>query len=437
MALIDVVQWKGTPNIFAYKFPETNLTTLTQLIVYESQEAYLYHKGKIIQKFEAGKHTLSTENIPLLENLYGIPFGGNNPFTAEVWFVNKSILLDIKWGTQTPINLMDPKFKIMVPVRGFGQFGIQIKDGEKFLVKLVGVLPSFNQITLSEYLRGVLQSKISAIIAQKITAEKICILEIAAHISNISDNVKNSIAGDFAEFGIEIINFFVNSINVPDDDEAVMRLKSLLSKKAEMDILGFSYQEERSYNVLDNASSNEGTVGGLVGAGVGLGMGMSAGGYIGHMMSNMIVPNAGEIKSQDIPNIACPECATVITSSTRFCPSCGRSILREKMNFNKKITCDKCQKEIPNGAKFCPHCGDTYNPCSKCGFDNPQSAIQCGKCGEIFPIECKKCGKPTYTNMKFCPNCGNSQIKLCRKCKVELQPNTKFCFECGTKNEDI
>jgi len=99
MAIIDLVRWapEGNNNVLAYKFPESNLSTYTQLIVQESQEAILFSKGKLIGKFGPGKHTLNTENLPLLRNLFGIPFGGKNPFIAEIWFVNFVQTFNIDW----------------------------------------------------------------------------------------------------------------------------------------------------------------------------------------------------------------------------------------------------------------------------------------------------------------------------------------------------
>jgi hypothetical protein len=99
MAVVDFVKWNGNPSILAWKFPSEDLSTWTQLIVNETQEAYVVKEGVYQGPFGAGRHTLSTENIPLLRELMKLPFGGNSPFTAEVWFVNKAIPLDLKWGT--------------------------------------------------------------------------------------------------------------------------------------------------------------------------------------------------------------------------------------------------------------------------------------------------------------------------------------------------
>ena len=102
MALIDCVMWQpqGNEFVFAYRFPHTNLSTYTQLIVNESQEALLFSKGQLMGKFGPGKHTLNTENLPVLRSLFGIPFGGKNPFTAEVWFVNLLEPANLGWATK-------------------------------------------------------------------------------------------------------------------------------------------------------------------------------------------------------------------------------------------------------------------------------------------------------------------------------------------------
>jgi len=108
MAFIDLVRWSPQEDVtvYAHKYPEDNLSTYTQLIVQESQEALLFSKGQLLQKFGPGKHTLSTENIPILRNLFGLPFGGKNPFTAEVWFVNKIQAYNIEWSISS-MNIHD------------------------------------------------------------------------------------------------------------------------------------------------------------------------------------------------------------------------------------------------------------------------------------------------------------------------------------------
>ena len=142
MAVAKVVKYDGSPDIYAWKYPDTELGTWTQLIVNESQEAILFKGGQALDWFGPGRHTLETANIPLLSKLVNLPFKGKSPFTAEVWFVNKVNTLDVKWGTPTPIQLQDPKYNVFIPVRAHGQFGIRITDAKKFLKTWERYIPS-------------------------------------------------------------------------------------------------------------------------------------------------------------------------------------------------------------------------------------------------------------------------------------------------------
>lgn len=345
MPIIDVVKWDGTPELFAYKFPEENLTTGTQLIVHESQEAVLFSKGKLLQLFTAGKHTLSTENIPVLEHLYGIPFGGKNPFHAEIWFVNKTMNLDMKWGTPTPIQLKDPLYEVLLPVRANGQMGIQIVDAKSFLIKLVGTLPIFSSRQLTPYFRGILLSHIGSSISRKILKERISLLEISAHLVELSQEIKSVIIDKLTDYGVRLVDFHINSINVPEEDPTVIRLKQLLSEKAEMELLGFNYYDRRSFDVLENASKNEGASGSIINAGMGMGMGWGMGGTIAEMMQQM------EQKRQQHNHEAtsCPHCHAKTTPDSNFCPQCGKEL---------QLICKQCEKQLPPGSKFCSFCGE-------------------------------------------------------------------------------
>lgn len=380
MALIDVVRWVSTPDVFAWRFPETNLTTFTQLIVSETQEAVLFHKGRLLKVFGPGKHTLSTENIPLLENLFGIPFGGENPFTAEVWFVNRVTVLDVKWGTQKPFLLRDPEFGIMVPVRGFGQFGVRIADSEKFLVRLVGSLSEFDRERLVAYFKGLLISRATSVIARTVGEEKISVLDIAAHISELSDALAGEMKSKFAEFGIELVDFFVNSVSVPEDDPAVVSLRDSLSKRADMKLRGYTYQQDRSFDVMNNASQNEGMAGTMMGTGMGLGMGFGAGGAVGGMMRDL----SSQIRSDEgmKPVRECPSCKAFVPQDARFCPSCGEAFAEAAAPAPAAVRCVRCGASVPEGAKFCPGCGTSVRAvCPACGREAAANAVFCAECG--------------------------------------------------------
>ena len=290
MAIIDRVKWDGSAHQLAYKYPSQDLSTLTQLIVNESQHAFVVKDGVVDGPFGAGRHTLSTNNIPLLRQLIGLPFGGQSPFSAEVWFVNRAVKLDVRWGTPDPIQLQDPKFGIMVPVRAFGQYGIEVVDARRFLMKLVGTAPGFDSATLAEYFRGVFTTRIKTAIAGAIVDSGLSVLEVSTRLDDLSAALKHALAADIADYGVALSQFSIESINVPETDPAVQKLKAALARRAEMNIVGYDYQQERSFDVLHAAARNEGSAGTMLGAGMGLGMGAAVGASFGQLGAK-IAPN--------------------------------------------------------------------------------------------------------------------------------------------------
>lgn len=321
MAIIDVLKWNAAPGVFAWKFPSEELSTKSQLIVSESQEAILINQGKFVGPFTAGRHTLSTENYPLLGSVLKIPFGGNSPFTAEVWFIQKAFSMEIKWGTMDPIQIEDPKYKIFIPIRAFGQYSIQIKDSAKFMLKMVGTMPSFAINPLQSYFKGIVLKHTKDLLAKYFVEKNISIIQISANIKEISDFLWSEINKEFLDYGIGIVNFNINSISTDDKDPVVARLRRALAERAEMEILGFNYQQKRTFDTMETAASNQGagsTINAGMGMAMGVGMGIPMGNVAGQMAQNLITPNA---KAK-----FCKNCGSPLDGIAKFCPSCGTQI---------------------------------------------------------------------------------------------------------------
>ncbi|MGZ9585817.1 SPFH domain-containing protein [Paenibacillus marinisediminis] len=425
MAIIDVVKFNGPAGVLAWKYPSEELSTWTQLIVNESQEAILFKGGKALDSFGAGRHTLSTQNIPLLSSFVNLPFGGKSPFAAEVWFINKAHSLDIKWGTPSPIQLQDPKYQLPVSVRGFGQYGVQIENARQFLIKLNGTLRVFDYDTLGKHFNGILLMNINKYISSYLVHKKISILDINAYVEDISKHMQESVGPVFAEYGIRLLNFNVLSINVPDDDPATIRLKDALAKRAEMDILGYTYQQERTFDTLEGAAKSPGTGSSMMDAGIGAAMGFGMAQPIGGMFSQL----ANQMTTSNAQR-TCAKCQTVNHSDARFCSACGNSLAVESTAANA-LTCNNCGQSMSPNSKFCPHCGDAYHACPNCKADNPKDARSCTRCGASLGIPCPQCSAMVAPNAKFCPECGSSTTLQCGQCQTEVQPGQKFCLECG------
>lgn len=392
MAIIDVVKWDADPSVplLAWKFDKQDLSTWTQLIVNESQEAVLYRGGAMDGPYGPGRHTLKTENIPVISKALNLPFG-RSPFTAEVWYVNRAIALDVRWSTEDPIQLLDPMHKILVPVEAHGQYGVQVAHTRKFLVKLVGTMPDFSQEKLRDYLRGMILSIGKSTIAKEIIQKKVSILEISTELVNLSNAIRTDLEVHLEEFGLKLVNFFVSSINVREDDPSIVRLRDAMSKRAEMEIIGFSYQQERSLDVLEAAAGNQGTGGAAMGAGIGLGAGLAVGGAIGQGFQGIasnLNPQATQAREMPAttPNqtlFPCPSCnAPRKSPSSKFCDSCGTP-------FPQTAACAACGSPLAPAARFCANCGASAAPAT---------------------LKCVACSAQLNAGAKFCATCGASQV---------------------------
>ena len=424
MAVIDVVKWDAAPGVFAWKFPSCELSTKTQLIVSESQEAFLFKEGQIIGPIGSGRHTLNTANFPVLTTLLK-KITGNSPFTAEVWFIQKAFKLDVRWGTSSPIQVEDPKYHIMLPLRAFGQYGMVVEDSSKFLLKLVGTLPAFVTKTLTEYFRGIVLTKSKDLIAKYVVRNGISVLQIGMYLDEISNTLEANIAEVLKDYGIRPVNFTVNSITTDDNDPAVRKLKDALATKVEMDIVGFNYQQKRSFDTLESAAGNPGAGGGVMAAGLGMGMGVGMGMPMGNAMGSL---------AQNInvaSTIPCPKWNAQVAADAAFCPKCGNSLGGKPAA--SMIVCDKCGTQSPAGTRFCPNCGDVFYCCPECGADNPEDAVVCRACGKPMPVKCPQCGKLLPGGAKFCNECGAHLKKCCSECGAEVDPQSKFCPNCGSK----
>ncbi|MBQ6919923.1 MAG: SPFH domain-containing protein [Synergistaceae bacterium] len=357
MAIVQVIQWDDNLNsneILAWRYVDKKnpaksdeLGNWTQLVVREAQEAVLFKDGQALDLFGAGRHTLSTNNIPMLGRLINLATGGQSAFKAGVWFINKVSVLDIKWGTQNPILLRDPEYQIPIYVRAFGQFGLRVKESRQFLLKLAGNKTSITREEVANYFKGLILSRMGDMIATYIAQKKINIFEISAYLEDMSNEAVERIRPEFGLYGIEPLNFYFGSVNVVDDDEGIKKLKSAMAERATMNVMGYNYQQKRSFDVMESAAKNEGGSS-LLGAGVGLGAGMGMGGTFGQMASQMgqYINPQNSAPTPQASSSVCPSCGQPVAAGAKFCSNCGA-----------KLVCSNCGNAIVPGAKFCPNCG--------------------------------------------------------------------------------
>ena len=417
MAIIDSVRWspQGGKTIYAFRFPETNLSTYTQLVVQESQEAVLFSKGQIVGKFGPGKHTLNTENLPVLRNLFGIPFGGKNPFTAEVWFVNKLQPYNIDWETDS-MSIHDPDYNTQLPLVSKGRYGLKITDAEKFLIKIVGTKNEFTQDDLTDQFYGEFSTKTKSTILQFMLKHRIGFKSISAHLSDLSDYLKGTMSAFWENIGLDLTQFYITSIDIDTSTEAGRTVKEAIAQQSAMSITGHTWQQEQMFGVANNAvdsfgSGNGGLIGGIMAINMmgGMGGGAAGGGMMNPQYNQPTFGGQQQGQAQGEPQLF------------------------------REVYCSNCSKKFPNTHKFCPHCGDPYNPCPKCGTDNAQNTKRCVSCGTPLTGEgnnvCPNCNAPLQPGAPFCGNCGKpvSAGDNCSRCGTPLKPSDKFCPKCGNK----
>lgn len=424
MAIIDFVSWKpqGSLTIYAYRYPETNLSTHTQLVVYESQEAVLFSKGRTVGRFGPGKHTLNTENLPLLRVLYGLPFGGNNPFTAEIWYVNKIQAANLKWQIDR-ISIHDIDYDTQLPLIASGRYSLKVADAEKFLLTIVGTRELFTENDIGDQFQGEFSTRIKSSVVQFMYSQHVGYKKITAYLDRLSEFLKENMSPIWENYGFELQQFYVTGIDIDITTSDGKRVQEAISQQTAMSITGHSWQQEKAFDVAHNAVGSMGTGNG----------GMLAGLMAVNLMGGLGSSSSGNSMMQ--PHYSQPSFRGKNSLGNYSVPSeqAGEPIKR-------KVYCANCARSFPSTAQFCPHCGKQYIPCPACGTDNAKDARRCISCGTALSVSsdiiCTKCGCPVTSNSTFCLNCGTRiqrDENACKRCGTQLLPGARFCSNCGER----
>ena len=359
---LSVVSQEMSNNSLVVRQHLEDLTTKSQIIVYESQEAIFFKNGQALDLFGPGKYTLETANLPLIKKFFSSLFGGDTPFPCDVFYINKVNVLDFQWGTDSPIDLADPKYSMLVGVRANGQTSLRISDSRRFIVKVAGMLNEYTADTLKKTIKGLIMAPIKECIAQTIIENKVSILEITPRLTEISEKIQEKLNERIGDLGISLDHFNVNSISARDGD-----LDALKQAKAEMlsgmnvadieaykmqvlsearakarQVEGYTYAEERKFDVLEGAAKNEGN-NGFINMGMELGVGMGVAREVGKMAGDMAAQTSAT-------SCKCSKCGEAIPDGAKFCMSCGSP--RPTARF-----CPQCGAKAGEGAKFCMECG--------------------------------------------------------------------------------
>jgi membrane protease subunit (stomatin/prohibitin family) len=240
--IASVIKYEGDNNTFVWKHPVEDFNIGSQLIVHESQEAIFFRDGAALDLFPAGRYTLETQSIPLINKLYNSSLEPQGVFHSEVYFVNLTTQMGIKWGTDSKVRLFDPETGIPIELGASGEFNLRAVDSRKLVLKLVGTEGVLNRDALlsvgsansggaSGHFRAMIMTRVKSHLASSIKENKINVLEVDEHLDELSNALRNKINAGLAEYGLTMPEFFITRVITPDDDPSFRRLKQQHAEK--------------------------------------------------------------------------------------------------------------------------------------------------------------------------------------------------------------
>ena len=491
--LASIIKYEGDNETLVWKHPIEDFNFGSQLIVHESQEAIFFRDGQALDLFGAGRYTLQTQQLPLLEKVYKLPTDTEGTFHSEVYFVNLATQMGVKWGTDSKVRLFDPASGLHIEIGASGEFNIRVTDSRKLLLKVVGTTGGLGQEQLlgigngKGFFRSMVMTQVKSYLAQTIKENAINILEIDEHLMSLSGALRERINTALDEYGLTMPEFYVSRIVTPDDDPNFRRMKEQYAEQyllvrqegirkaeaeaaadrkaveaqtaARMKIIGAQGEAEalkiqkqaeaEAYRMQAEAEAAEMRMKGYtyqqetsrqVGMEAmknGLGGGANAAGALGDL--------AGLGVSLGAMGSVIGMTKDALNPMTQDAAQMGAAVGAAVAGG---WDCPACgHKNI--STNFCPDCGGrkpeakTGWDCAQCGTKNIQSKF-CPNCGAKKPEgssgwTCPECGTKDILS-KFCPNCGARKPEekrgwICPECGTK-NIMTNFCPNCGRKKEE-
>lgn len=231
----EIIKYEGDNKTFIWKHPREDFNSLSQLIVHESQEAVFFMNGQALDLFGAGRYTLETQNIPKIGKLLNRATGDQTPFHCEVYFINKTVQMALKWGTDSKVRYIDPESGLPLELGASGEMNLCVSDSRKLLIKLVGTMDGIawgderNGFTksLQNSFRPLISAAVKSNLASSIKSLSINILEIDEHLAEIGGILHKKVLPGFEEYGLTIPQFFLTNVVLPEDDPSFRRVREL------------------------------------------------------------------------------------------------------------------------------------------------------------------------------------------------------------------
>jgi excisionase family DNA binding protein len=290
--LIDIIEWTDdSRDTLSYRFPDEDkaIKNGAQLIVRESQTAQFVYLGEFGDTFGPGKHTLTTDNIPVLTKLKSWKFGFNSPFKADVYYVMTRLFTGNKWGTSNPIMLRDADFGI-VRARAFGTYDFKIVDVKTFLREVAG---SDHNFRLDEF-ADTMRSRIVSIFTDALATAKVPVLDVASRYTELGEALLPLInPAVTSKYGLEISSFIVENVSVPPEVEQAIDKRSSMSAIGNLNDF-VKYQMGKGFEDGKGGGGAAGTAAELA-VGFGIAQQMMTQGFAGGHATPTVAPAAPPI----------------------------------------------------------------------------------------------------------------------------------------------
>jgi membrane protease subunit (stomatin/prohibitin family) len=292
MRIIDVIEFLDeTGREIVHREPQGgpgDFRLGSQVIVRESQTAVFFRDGRALDVLGPGRHTLTTENLPIISGLIGLATNGRTPFPAEVVFVNMRQFIDQKWGTPEPIAMRDPAFG-MARLRSFGSYAFQVANPAHFVNGIVGQQGIFTTAAVQDYLRAMIVQRFT----ETLGVQQRSVIDLPSQYGELSTSVKAHLADDFQSLGLMLAGFYINAVSPTEETAKAIEERSAMGAVGNLD----DYMKFKAARALSDAAANPS---GGAGAGVGLGAGIGLGASMVGMLGQSLQPQPPQPPAQPV-----------------------------------------------------------------------------------------------------------------------------------------